>query len=171
MRKGVPDKGNSTHNSLEVRDAAQVGTKGSSGWPPAAVCVYAECECFWGCAPGVCSIVFVLHTWVCISGLWVSQFILFLLFLAQVLDSSCVSQCVLMCVLCVCVLRVSPCLCAVVCFSVCELLCLLNVCDWDTRSLGSGNQGWGAGGAMNGCWGVWKSQARRGKEGRPWKGV
>lgn len=44
----------------------------------------------------------------------------------------CVSQCVLMCVLCVCVLQVSPCLCAVICFFMCGLLCLLNVCDWDT---------------------------------------
>lgn len=87
----------------------------------------------------------------------------------------CVSQCVLRCVCCVCVLQVSLCLCAVVCFSVCELLCLLNVCDWDTWSLSSGNQGPGEKPGGRGCheWALRSVEVtgQMRKEGCPWKRV
>lgn len=66
----------------------------------------------------------------------------------------CVSQCA-------CVLWASPCLCAVVCFFLCGLLCLLNVAGTlATQVAGARGEAWSEGGAIDGCSGLCKLQAR-----------
>lgn len=100
----------------------------------------------------VCAAHLGMYTWVMCTGVAVHSI--------SVVSRSifrfilCVSQCA-------CVLWASPCLCAVVCFFLCGLLCLLNVAGTlATQVAGAGGEAWSEGGAIDGCSGLCKLQAR-----------